>query len=126
MIQQRGDFLKSKKALLCLYGVIIGFINSLFGAGGGMIAVPMLKKFGASQKNAQATAICIILPLTAVTAALYLLKGYVTLSDAVPFIIPGFVGALVGSILLKKLNNSLLNKIFALFMLWAGIRLIMK
>ncbi|MGN1417857.1 MAG: sulfite exporter TauE/SafE family protein [Acutalibacteraceae bacterium] len=114
------------KKKLWIYGILIGFINALFGAGGGMIAVPMLKKCGLEQKKAQATTICIILPLTFVTSAIYLLKGYVSFSDAVPFIIPGFFGAVFGSTVFKKLNNSFLSKIFALFMIWAGIRLILK
>ncbi|MGN0468331.1 MAG: sulfite exporter TauE/SafE family protein [Acutalibacteraceae bacterium] len=114
------------KKRLWLYGILIGFINALFGAGGGMIAVPILKKSGLEQKKAQATTICIILPLTLITSAIYLIKGYVSFSDAVPFIIPGFVGAVIGSTVFKKLSNNFLSKIFALFMIWAGIRLILK
>lgn len=114
------------KKKMWIYGVLIGFINSLFGAGGGMIAVPLLKNLGLDQKKAQATTICIILPLSVVTSAIYLLKGYVTFSDALPFIIPGFFGAIIGTVLLKKINNKILKNIFAIFMLWAGLRLIMK
>lgn len=114
-----------KKKLL-FYGVIIGLINSVFGAGGGMVCVPLLKSLGLEQKKAQATTVCIILPLTVITSAIYLLKGYVTFKDALPYILPGFAGAIAGSTLLKKLSNNLLKNIFAVFMLWAGIRLVMR
>ncbi len=114
------------KKKICVYGILIGFINSLFGAGGGMIAVPFLKNLGLEQKKAQATTVSIIFPLTLVTSAIYLLRGYVTFSDAVPYIIPGFLGAILGSCILKKFNNTLLKNIFAIFMIWAGIRLIFK
>lgn len=114
------------KKNLWLYGVLIGFISSLFGAGGGMVCVPLLKKLGLEQKKAQATTVCIILPLSAVTGIIYLLRGYVSFSDAMPYIIPGFIGAIAGSTLLKKLNNNLLKNVFAAFMLWAGIRLIIR
>ena len=113
--------LKTKKYA---FGFIIGLINALFGAGGGMIAVPFLKKCGLSQKQAQATAICVILPLTVLSAAIYLLRGYFRLSDAVPFILFGFPGTLVGTVLLSKMKNSLLQSVFSLFMLWAGFRLV--
>lgn len=116
--------MKKEKSKMYIYGITIGFINALFGAGGGMIAVPMLKNLGASQKNAQATALCIILPLSIVTCVIYMLNGYVTLNDATPYIIPGFFGAIIGSCLLSKISNSILKKIFAVFMLWAGIRMI--
>lgn len=106
------------------FGFIIGLINALFGAGGGMIAVPFLKKCGLSQKQAQATAICVILPLTVLSAAVYLLRGYFRLSDAAPFILFGFPGTLLGTVMLSKMKNSLLQSIFSLFMLWAGFRLV--
>lgn len=114
------------KKKIYIYGILIGFINSLFGAGGGMIAVPVLKNVGLEQKKAQATTVSIIFPLTIVTSVIYLLRGYVTLADAVPFIIPGFFGAIIGSCSLKKFSNKILKNVFAVFMLWAGIRLIFK
>lgn len=116
--------MKKNKTKMYLYGISIGFINALLGAGGGMIAVPILKNLGASQKKAQATALCIILPLSLVTSVIYLLKGYITFNDAVPYIIPGFFGAILGSSLLSRISNNILKKIFAVFMLWAGIRMI--
>ena len=58
--------MKTKKYL---FGFLIGIVNALFGAGGGMIAVPFLRTLGLSQKQAQATAICVILPLTVVSAS---------------------------------------------------------
>ncbi len=114
-----------KKKIL-IYGILIGFINSLFGAGGGIISVELLKNLGVDQKKAQATTVCIILPLTVVTAGIYLLKGYVSFKDAWIFILPGFIGAVFGSTLLKKLKNKTLKMIFSVFMLWAGIRLFFK
>lgn len=115
-----------KKLKVYFAGMAIGFINALFGAGGGMIAVPLLRSMGSSQKQAQATAICVILPLTLISSAVYLKSGYVTLSQALPFLPFGVLGAIFGTTLLKKVSNSLLKKIFALFMLWAGIRMVMR
>lgn len=115
-----------KKGKVYVFGVLIGLINALFGAGGGMVCVPLLKSMGANQKQAQATTLAVILPLSAVTAVIYLLKDYMTISDAAPFVIPGFLGAVFGSFFMQKISNSALRKIFAAFMLWAGIRMIMK
>ncbi len=115
-----------KKAKIYLSGIAIGFINALFGAGGGMIAVPLLRSMGLRQKQAQATAISVILPLSVITCFVYLKRGYVSFSDALPFLPFGVIGAVFGTKLLRKINNSLLKKIFAVFMLWAGIRMVMK
>lgn len=106
------------------FGFLIGLVNALFGAGGGMIAVPFLKSLGLSQKQAQATAICVILPLTVLSASVYYKRGYFSFSDAKPFLIFGFFGAIFGTLLLSKLKNSFLQSLFSVFMLWAGFRLV--
>lgn len=115
-----------KKAKIYLSGIAIGFINAVFGAGGGMIAVPLLRSMGISQKQAQATAISVIFPLSVITAAVYLKHGYVTFSDALPFVPFGVLGAIIGTKIFKNISNSFLKKVFALFMLWAGIRMIAR
>lgn len=115
-----------KKRWLILSGAAVGFINALFGAGGGMIVVPMLTKAGLSQKEAQATAVSVILPLTAVTCAIYYFQGTLDISEAARFIPLGLVGAVVGSLMLKKAPDTVLKKCFAVFMLWAGGRMIFK
>lgn len=118
--------MKNKTHLKVLLGISIGFINGLLGAGGGMIAVPLLKKCGLSQKQAQENAIAIILPITAISAGIYLFKDYVNLKDSFPYLPTGVLGALIGTFVLKKLSNKWLQKIFAAFMLYAGIRLLLR
>ena len=119
---------EKKKSRLVIYplSVVAGLINSLLGAGGGMVAVPLLKKAGLNQKKAQANAIAVILPITLLSAAVYMYNGHVTVSDALPYIPGGILGAFIGTKLLKKLSNKWLKRIFGGFMLWAGIRLLMR
>ncbi len=101
---------------------LAGVINGLLGAGGGMVAVPLLKSGGLSQKQAQASSIAIILPLCIISAILYGIKGNLDLARAIKFIPFGLLGAGLGTYIFKKLSPSLLKKIFALFMIWAGLR----
>lgn len=115
-----------KKIKLYAGGFLVGVINALLGAGGGMIAVPLLTKNGLSQKEAQATAVSVIFPLTVITTVIYFFKGNLNIMDAVPYILPGLFGAAAGAFLLKKIPDKILKKIFALFMIWAGVRLLMK
>ena len=118
---------KIKKSLITYpLAFLTGIINSLLGAGGGMVAVPLLKKTGFSQKSAQANAIAIILPITVLSAVVYLWRGSVAVGDALPYIPGGLLGAIIGTKLLKKLSNKWLCRIFGGFMLWAGVRLLMK
>ena len=54
-----------------ILGIITGLANGLFGSGGGIIAVPMLKKSGLSTKEAHATSIALTLPLSIVSSIFY-------------------------------------------------------
>ena len=112
-----------KKRFAYLGSVLVGFINGLLGAGGGMLAVPLLEKAGAQQKQAHATSIALILPLCIFSATLYLINGKVTLSDAVGYLPAGAVGAVIGALLLSRIKDSWLRKIFALFIIWSGVRM---
>ncbi len=112
------------KYLKYVSGFIIGIINSLLGAGGGMLAVPTLNKSGLTAQESHATSLLIILPLTAVSAGIYLSKGYVEFSNALPYMPGGIIGAVAGGLLLNKIPNKALKIIFAAFMIYSGIRML--
>ena len=108
------------------FGIAVGLVNGVFGAGGGMLAVPLLKHNGLDQKSAHANAVAVILPITLISAVLYVIKGNVTLGDSLPYIPTGLIGSLLATVALKKLSNKILQKIFAVFMIYAGIRLLFR
>lgn len=122
-------FLEGKKKFnlkTAVYGISIGLVNGLLGAGGGMLAVPLLKNMGFKQKEAQENAIAVILPISVLSASLYLLRDYVNITDALPYIPTGLIGAVIGTIIIKKISPNLLKKLFGGFMIYAGIRLLFK
>ncbi len=112
------------------FGVVLGFatgvLNGLFGAGGGMAAVPMLKMAGLSQKSAHATAIAITMPLSVLSGMLYLGSGDLVLGDAMRFIPAGIAGALVGARLLGRVPDTVLRRIFGALILFAAVRILMR
>ncbi len=107
-------------------GLGIGFVNGILGAGGGMLAVPFLKKLGFTQKESHTNAIAVILPITIISATIYLYKGYVTLGDSFIYIPSGLLGTVIGTYLLKKISPKWLKRIFGALMIYAGIRLLIK
>lgn len=124
-----GDKMKKKVknfVTVSLMGMIIGIVNGCFGAGGGMIAVPMLKKVGLDVKESHANAVAVILPITLISGIVYIMKDYVKLSDAISFIPTGVLGAVLGTLALKKISPLWLKRIFGGFMVWAGLRLILR
>lgn len=109
-----------------LYGIGIGLVNGIFGAGGGMIAVPVLKSNGLDQKQAHANAVAVILPISIVSTIMYLAKGNMTLGDSLAFIPTGLIGSVIATFALQKFSNPLLQKMFAAFMIYAGARLLTR
>lgn len=107
-----------------IFGVLIGIVNGLFGAGGGMIAVPLLKSCGADQKQAHASSLAIILPLSIVSAVIYSINGNVDFMLTLKLIPFGIIGSLLGTFIMKKINPTWLKRIFAVVMIYAGIRMI--
>jgi uncharacterized membrane protein YfcA len=115
-----------KKLILLIFGLFTGIINGLLGAGGGMLAVPALKKAGLSQKDAHRNAVAVILPMTVLSAVLYLINGRVELADSLIYLPGGLVGAAVGTAALKKISGKWLGLIFGGFMVYAGVRMIFR
>jgi len=118
--------LKKDFWVTAIYGLAIGVVNGLLGAGGGMIAVPLLKKLGLEQKQAHSNAVAVILPISILSAVLYLIKDYVTLNQALIYMPTGIIGALLGTYFLKKISPVWLKRIFGGFMVYAGVRLLLK
>ena len=117
---------KNNNLIISLSGLALGFINGIFGAGGGMIAVPLLKKLGFSQKEAHENAVAIILPITVLSAILYLAKDYVNFKESLVYLPTGLTGALAGTFIMKKISGNLLKKIFSCVLIYAGARLLLK
>lgn len=91
-----------------------------------MLVVPSLKMSGLPQQKAHATSVAIILPICICSVSLYLYAGYVTIADALPYLLWGAIGSVIGARLLPKLNEVLLKRIFGALMLWAGIRMLLR
>ncbi len=121
-------YLKNIKKYIkpCTFGVAIGLVNGVFGAGGGMLAVPLLKKSGLDQKSAHANAVAVILPITVISAILYLTKDTVSIKDSLVFLPTGLIGSVIATFALKNISSVWLKRIFGGFMIYAGIRLLIK
>lgn len=115
-----------KKIKSSVLGIITGIINILVGSCGGILAVECLKTEKIDTTKSHATAIAVILPLTAISAAMYLYKGNVKLSDSYIYILPGLAGSLIGSFLLPKIPKNALRKAFSVLIIYAGIRMMLK
>ena len=104
-------------------GVCTGVINGFFGGGGGMLLVPLLSRWmKLEQHQAFATSTAVILPISALSALIYYCVGGLDILSALPYLAGGILGGILGGRYFKSMNVVWLRRIFALFVLWAGIR----
>lgn len=109
-----------------LSGAAAGLVNGLFGAGGGMVLLSLLSATtDLKEKEVFANCVAIILPLSAVSAAVYFLRGGAFAAESVPYLLGGAVGGVVAGLLLKKLRALWLHRALGVFILWGGVRLLL-
>ena len=115
----------SQRAVLVICGLLIGGVNGLFGAGGGMLAVPILSfVLGLSESKAHATAILVILPLCFASTVVYLLSNSVDYVVLIPTVLGVIIGGIVGAKLLKVLPEIVLFCVFNFLVIVAGLKMI--
>ena len=122
---------KRRIAALLLCGAAAGFLNGLLGAGGGILLVYALSALNTDKSpagvrdNFAATIACVI-PMTVLSVILYAAEGRVSFASVSPLLLPAAAGGVLGAFLLDKISTKLLKKIFALLVLFAGIRMLFK
>lgn len=115
-----GDLMKLK-----IIGIVTGFLNGFFGAGGGTIFVPAAERIlKIEEHKAHATAIAVILPLSIISAIVYLLKTSIPWSTVIWVSIGGVIGGYIGAKILKKFTGKWLHIIFGSFMIIAAIKMV--
>ncbi len=116
---------QNKKFFKWILGLGAGFLNGIFGSGGGTLLVPGMERFLEIQEHkAHASAIAVILPLTGVSLVFYLPRIELSWS-VVLWVIPGSVaGGYFGARWLKKIPGPWLHRIFGGAMLLAAIRML--
>ena len=115
--------------LYILAGLIAGIMSSLFGVGSGILVVPILTiAFAFGQKSAQGMALALMVPMALVGA----LRDYfnpdvdISLKLFGLLAIGGVIGALVGSQVVFSLSESVLKRMFAVFIIITGIHMFVK
>lgn len=105
-------------------GAVSGFAAGLFGSGGGIAVVEGLERTGVDEKKAHATSLAVIFPVSAVSAALYTAGGHVPLISTLWLCGGAAAGGILGAFCLKRVGVRLLNNLFTLLMLAAGLRML--
>ena len=107
-------------------GAAAGIVNGLFGAGGGLLLVPLfMSRCHLPPKTAFATSLCVTLVLSAVSFTVYLIRGNMDLTAAWPYAIGGVIGGILGGIFMKRVRVKWLRVCLAAFLLYGGVKAVM-
>ncbi|MEA2651643.1 MAG: uncharacterized protein QOI85_1364 [Chloroflexota bacterium] len=110
---------------LLAVGLAAGLLAGLFGIGGGVIMVPaMVLIMGFGQHVAQGTSLLVIIPAAAAGSFTHYRHGRLALRDAASLAVGGVLGAILGSVTALSLDDQLLRRLFALFILAVAGRML--
>lgn len=116
-----GDF-NIKNSLI---GIITGFVNGIFGSGGGTLLVPSLNNIlKVEEHKSHATALGIIVFLTTSSSAVYIINGTYNFNLTFKVAIGSIIGGIVGAKLLNKCSGKLLRILFGSVMIIAALRMV--
>ena len=106
------EYTQTRIGFCLLAGALAGFVNGFFGAGGGMVLVPLLIWLcRLEDKAAFSSAIAVILPLCIVSIVIYALHDSLPVSDALPYLIGGAAGGVLAGLLFRKMPARALHLI---------------
>lgn len=106
-------------------GTVAGFINGFFGAGGGLLLVPMLSlSRKCDSKTAHATTLGSVLFMCLSSSVVYIVKKQVDFKLFLVCGIGSIIGSLIGTKLLKNLKNNIIDLVFSGVLIVAGVCMI--
>ena len=127
-----GTKFRKEHALLYLLvtGLIAGFLNGMLGAGGGIPIIFALSFLLGDQlkdgRDLYANALCVMLPISAVSCVRYALAGRLITDGFGIYVLPAVLGGILGAVLLGKMKATFIKKLFGALVIYSGILLILR
>lgn len=108
---------------LSAIGFAAGAVNGLFGAGGGMILVPLLAGIGdLNEQEVFPASVSIILPICLVSLGVSFINQAVIPDNALWYLIGSAAGGFGVGLFGKRIPTRWLHRILGIFILWGGVR----
>lgn len=114
---------KRKTLPMAICGICAGAVNGLFGAGGGMVLVPLLTWLTPlPDKEIFPASVSIILPICLVSLSLTLQPGAMPWDLAIPYLLGSSAGGVLAGLLARKIPTLWLHRMLGALILWGGVR----
>ena len=119
-----GVFLRKHTFMgMILAGGLAGAVNGLFGAGGGMVLVPLLTRLTPLEDRAVFPAsVSIILPICVVSLIFTAMTEGLAFSESLPYLFGSAAGGILAGIWGQKIPVVWLHRGLGLLVLWGGFR----
>ena len=115
--------MKKTTGKMALAGGLAGIVNGLFGAGGGMILVPLLTKLtDLEDREIFPASISIILPMCVITLAISAIQAPLPWNTALPYLIGSVFGGILAGLIGRKIPTTWLHRGLGILILWGGFR----
>ena len=119
---EQGDYMNQNWRFL-IAGFAAGAVNGLFGAGGGMVLVPLLTAMSdLEEDHIFPASICIILPICLVSLFVTALRSGLNISGALPYLFGSALGGLAAGYFGKRIPVTWLHRVLGALILWGGVR----
>ena len=108
---------------MILSGLCAGAINGLFGAGGGMVLVPLLSFLTPLEEHEIfASSIAIILPICFISIGINAITGNLAWREALPYLLGSAVGGYAAGIWGQKIPVQWLHRSLGILIIWGGLQ----
>ena len=108
---------------MILAGILAGIVNGLFGAGGGMVLVPLLTGLTTlREEEIFPASIAIILPLCLVSLTVTAVRGTLPWVQAMPYLLGSTAGGIFAGLWGKRIPVVWLHRGLGILILWGGLR----
>lgn len=106
-----------------LAGLCAGAVNGLFGAGGGMVLVPLLSLLcRPREEELFPSCVAIILPICLVSLVLLGSRTGIPWADAAPYLIGSGIGGILAGFFGRRIPVRWLHCALGGLILWGGVR----
>ena len=113
--------LYNKKYGLWIAGAAAGAVAGLFGAGGGMVLVPLLSTLTDLEEDEVFRAsVSIILPICVVS--IVMTRCYPPFRTVLPYLLGSCVGGLLSPRISRHIPTLWLHRVLGILILWGGVR----
>lgn len=119
-----GFSMKNKSFLfMCLAGAGAGIVNGMFGAGGGMLLIPLLSLLtDLDESEIFPSSISIILPICFVSLWISANGQPIPWGTALPYLAGSAAGGVLAGIFGKRIPVIWLHRILGALIIWGGLR----